>query len=560
MTAALCLSTLGSTYFSNHKPQLRQCWPNLISWAKALFRGRKYNELFLSTIDSYFNFAARFDPELLDEDDILDFAVELWNGEEEGVLERDRYATGALVSCLSIRVGQDVHFYNHSNCNAPILVQTLLARFAAACSSISERCIPIDLLILLWELANSSVVQILDALRWSNDLVRVVCRGLVAIMDDFNLNQTDLHDDLVGNGMKVLSMFVPLSLGAMNDALRSGILQILLTVAGGEWRYKCGNRAEILISVLQPCLVLDPVVDSAKTSMAELAAKLYYDVRDALDEATPRFQEEWARFCSLLLEQDCVFRLFENGYAYECGVCASCRKIESRIRTDFKKCAGCRAVLYCSKICAKNDWGRHRADCLTVSKDIQKNRPYVYQEKALRRLVLLQVGRHWSSILTLAQRKGIAPAHLGVYVDHNVVPFTFKLFDCRNVYESIPERQYVSDQDPFAKIIAKETVRANSEEGLPVCLMLVITHLGRIDVPYQVYLTDTRGLNRERPDVRIAHVALYTDEDGKILYPGMNDLLQDFVLKAALSSSWRTLWRNDTNPFEWSEETPLQAK
>ena len=165
----------------------------------------------------------------------------------------------------------------------------------------------------------------------------------------------------------------------------------------------------------------------------------------------------------------------------------------------------------------------------------------------------LQVGRHWSSITSLAQRKGISLARLGVHINHKSIPFAFKLFDCRDVGEENSELPFKLDESPLARLVAKETIRANSNAGLPICFMLVIMHLGGVTVPYLAYQTTTRGLNEEPPDVRKGIAALYTDEDGEILYPGMNDLLQDSVLTTAQNTSWRTLWRNKTNPFEWLE-------
>ena len=184
------------------------------------------------------------------------------------------------------------------------------------------------------------------------------------------------------------------------------------------------------------------------------------------------------------------------------------------------------------------------------------NRQYVHCERASRRLMTLQVGRHWFSIVSLAQRKGIPLAHLGVHINHNSAPFAFKLFDCRHVSEQNPESPHILGESPLARLVAKETIRANCEpeEGLPICFMLVITHVGGVVVPYLAYQTIDGGLNEEPPDVQDGYVALFTDEEGEILYPGLNDLLQDSVLKAAQGTSLRELWRNDINPFKWLEE------
>lgn len=37
--------------------------------------------------------------------------------------------------------------------------------------------------------------------------------------------------------------------------------------------------------------------------------------------------------------------------------------------SEFKRCSACKHVYYCSGTCQKQDWGRHKPDCLKLRKD-----------------------------------------------------------------------------------------------------------------------------------------------------------------------------------------------
>ncbi|KLO18171.1 hypothetical protein SCHPADRAFT_132203 [Schizopora paradoxa] len=537
MASIIGLSALGEDFYPNHKPLLRQCWPDFICWAKAIFRGRKYHGMFLHALDTLFNEAAAVDIELIDNDDMFDFTIELWNGEEEGVLARNRYTLGPLSAILDLHEYQTEKFLTKIGSNAAILVQTLLSRIAAVSSSEIEKGGPADLLIFLNKLSISSVDKILDALIRSTDLVPIVCHGLIAVLDAPNL--TTMHRITTGYGFNVLAQFSITCAENICKALRNGILRIIFAVETNKSRNR-GERTTQVIHLFQRGLVFDYVVSAAVAAMNGLANKQNFDLTETLRSVTPEFRAEWMRFESLLLEQATIFKLINLGYAQESGICASCRK--TSLRKDFKKCAGCGNVLYCSMTCARNDWSRHKVDCQTVSGSIQECFPSLDFDRVARRLGTLQVSRCWLSTISRARDRAIPLSHLGVFLDHQSCPFKFNIFDFR---EDNLDCQHVLKENYLARLVAKEVERVNQGEGSYHCFMLVVSHMGMQNVPYLVYLEE---VNAEGAQTNNPRSTYYADENGRLLATGTHDAVEDIISRMLSNTNWRALWRE--KPFE----------
>lgn len=163
-------------------------------------------------------------------------------------------------------------------------------------------------------------------------------------------------------------------------------------------------------------------------------------------------------------------------------------------------------------------------------------------DRISRRLATLQVNRYWPSIVSLAQKEDISPLHLGVHIIHDSAPYKIKVFDCRKVGES----KYQFDYCPLEPMVAKEVLRRRSDSH--PCLMLVISHMGTVDVSYMVYLENNLDPYAEKA----YHIqgATYVDENENILYPRAHDKVEEIISRShALSdSNWRMLWGN--KPFE----------
>ncbi|KLO18180.1 hypothetical protein SCHPADRAFT_899975 [Schizopora paradoxa] len=530
------LSALGVAYYSQYESHLVQCWPNAIAWAKAIFRLRLAQEPLrgscLNAIGKMFYLASIINADLLKDDNIFDFAIELWKG--DGSEEDDSFSARPILSCLDIKENWIVDFYKRLGWDASFLVRTMLGRYTAAVASNPTFLTIItvtDISHLFYKFVQEgSPDPVVDYLTHYPAVIPTLIKGLQAVLED--TDQTSEHVYAIRCSFLVVATLAPFNINTMRCAIDSGILRASLAFASNPERFQCEQEAVSLMNALQPGLVFRSVASAAVASMKNLAAKKIFDLPQMLQSAPTLFREEWTRFESLLLEQAVIFNLFDNGFAVESGSCAYCKKIANR--KDFFKCSGCDILLYCSKKCQECDWERHRGDCKTVNENLGELLSAKIS-RASRRQGILQANRYWSSIVALARKKEIPLSDLGVQIVYDSAPFKLDVFDCRKV-----------DPSSVESIISKEVLRA-SNEGLP-CIMLKITHLGTVDI-YMVYLNDDRGA-RGDGGARLTYGAIYVDEDNNKLYPATRDVVSDIISQShALSkSNWRELWGK--KPFE----------
>jgi len=545
------IGALGNKYFSRQGSHLRQCWPEVIKWGKAICEGRHYHEfdyVFLRVIVQLFNIASSLDLDLLKDNDTLAFAVEIWKGHSFGG-EVDFFTTSPLLSCMTAKSHNEKqvdYLDTHFDCKERLIVRKLLARFSAAVKSNPKDTTAItDLADLLWRLASFSASPIAQAITCSN-AIPVALEVMNLLMDD--PHQTAEHGFSVRFLLVFLLETVPTGTDRIGEAIDSGVLGVLIRVAANQ-QYGCLEKPMYLLNELQLGLVFEEIAFSAVTTMGTLA-RGNFDLPQLLQLATPGFRAGWTRFESLLLEQAVVFNLFIDGYAPERGSCACCRKMADR--KEFKKCSGCEVTLYCSKACQKQDWPRHRKECHKVDED-SIDHLLTNGDRGSRRLATLQVNRYWHCIVSLAREKSIPAIYLGVEIIHDSVPFRIKVFDCRKVGES----KYQFDAGSLEPMIAKEVLRRRTIKEDHPCLMLVISHLGMVSVSYMVYLDNNLDAQAEKA-CNDPRGAVCMDEKDNVLRPGARDVVEDIISRShTLSdSNWRALWGN--RPFEYLAEQATQ--
>ncbi|KLO18165.1 hypothetical protein SCHPADRAFT_886432 [Schizopora paradoxa] len=127
----------------------------------------------------------------------------------------------------------------------------------------------------------------------------------------------------------------------------------------------------------------------------------------------------------------------------------------------------------------------------------------------------LLVSRCWSIIVSRARERRIPSSHLGIFLNYQSGTFTFNVFD---FLVNALHRCSALEENYFARLIAKEVVRANHGGGSYhcACFMLVIhvSHIGIQNVPYFVCLED---VNEEEEQIDGVRRVYYEDEDGKLL-------------------------------------------
>ncbi|KLO18175.1 hypothetical protein SCHPADRAFT_132280 [Schizopora paradoxa] len=542
----LGLGSLRDTYFSQHIQQLRQCWPDLVNWSKALFRGRKYREdckplrsLYFA-INRVFDTVAVVDLDLVDNDDIFHFAVELWKGDEEDALSPERYATGPLIACLSKNPAQVNSFCERSAYDPYLFVETILARFHAAIFTFSTRRTDStsDLADLLRRIVACSVEPILQVILNSKTALPILSRGLNSLLDD--AHQTGEHNFTVRCAFEVIATFIGTKASILPATLRAGLLRVLLAVAANRERYYQGELAIAVIQELQTSLVIKSVVSAAVTSMNKLASNADFDMIWMLHSMDPEFRSDWLRFETLLIENHVVFELIGHGYTEERGTCASCRKKCGR--KELRKCAGCEINFYCSAACARDDWLRHRVDCKAAGKETERYSRAAHSRTS-RRFATSQVNRFWPGIVALARRRKIPIEYLGVHLYHTAIPFKFDVFDCRKILidEASPE---ILRKSSILALLTKETLRARVEEKDKSCIMLVIDTMWLSDVPYRVYLDEY--LDDDAEMACSTRSTFCVTGDSAILYPMTRDSVEEVLSEfyALPNLDWRTIWRD----------------
>jgi hypothetical protein len=73
-------------------------------------------------------------------------------------------------------------------------------------------------------------------------------------------------------------------------------------------------------------------------------------------------QGEGSEDCSWL-EAEAAAAALPAGAAAARAVCAACGAAKASGGAKLRRCAGCRAVRYCSAACQKAHWREHRAAC-----------------------------------------------------------------------------------------------------------------------------------------------------------------------------------------------------
>ncbi|KLO18174.1 hypothetical protein SCHPADRAFT_886439 [Schizopora paradoxa] len=535
ISCTLGIGALGSAYFTQHNQQFHQCWPHVISWYKAIFRGHKYRNgkdfigTFFFAIAKMFGIAISIDSgqDLLCNEDIFHFAVDLWKGDEDGVLTPTFYATRPLLAYLSENEGQINSFCERSAYDPFLFVQTIIARFDTAVFSTPKGNAKIiaDLADLLSRFVKGNVEPVTAVLLWSSNAIPALCRCLDALLDD--VPQTEQHDFTIRWVFNVIVSFVTTNTVILPTTLRTGFLRVLITIAANPDKYEDEDQSTSVLSDIQPALALKSVVFAAINSMRILAHKTNFNLPRMLRSANPNFREEWKCFESRLLEHAVTYELLRHGVAK-----GPLQEIFGNARDAVS--------------CEKDDWVRHKADCESAEKDFGTPLVAAYS-RIVRRFATLQVNRFWRSISALAQRQNIPIDYLGVYIHHDCTPYKFEVFDCRR---ELDDSRAVFRESPTFPLLAKEAIRARVDEGDKSCLMLVVRTIWLNDMPYLVYLDDNLSINDDLETESSIKSTTYLDGDGNILFPRTNDVVEETLSRfyALPNTNWRSRWID--KPFE----------
>ncbi|KLO17128.1 hypothetical protein SCHPADRAFT_926067 [Schizopora paradoxa] len=546
LTSLLGIGALGSCkYFPRNVDHLLKCWPETLKWGKAILQTRLFHDLeetFFRCADGVFNMASGVDLDLMRDDSVLDFAVDLWKGHRiKG--KGEYFTTGPLLCCMTVKSlneKQVDYLYKFFACDERYIIRKLLRRFhKAGTSTPKDTTATTDLSDLLRRLESFSKSPLSHEIRCTN-AIPIAISVMDALMDD--PNQTPEHGFSVRFSLDFLLQIVPTQTNYIGEAISSGVIRTLVRVAANQ-QYKCLEKPVYLLNEIQLGLVFKDILTDAITSMKHIAEG-NLDVSRLLQSATLSFQEEWAKFSSLLLEHAVILELFDNDHGIERGSCACCQQMSER--KEFKQCSGCGIILYCSKACQRRDWPRHRKMCERVD-DESIGHLIFNSDRWSRRLATLQVNRYWPSIVSLAKEEGIPLDYLGVQVRHDSVPFKIEVHDFRDFYDEI---------NPLEPMMIKEILRRRKTKESHPCTLLTITHMGMAEVSYMIYLDNALDYLPEKMSETRGAICL--DENDKALFPAKQDNVEDIISRSHMlsDSDWRILWRN--LPFQSLASADMQ--
>ncbi|KLO13421.1 hypothetical protein SCHPADRAFT_997320 [Schizopora paradoxa] len=523
------------------RQQIARCWPDIVKWAKAILLNNPLPaalDAFCEAMTAIFNLILHVSEPLLESQEAYDLGIDLWKGRE--VAGSDCHSEAPLLLCLSTLKGQDPdRILERTGYDGMVVAKKTVRRLKRAIASnpIEYQNIATSVC-LLCRLVDAGPHSISVAIKCS-EAPSVISSRLARLVND------DAESSLRKSALKVMLRFLDAYLGESPynalDIFMHGFLYNVLESASlfpesGEESLPTSCFKDLL-----PYLVYNDFLWTVPDGFDDL-----YEGRHSLSKLLGKahgdFRSTWRTFQAVLVEQLLLSSLFEKGYAREQGACAnqSCHK--SGDRRDFKKCANCGFMLYCSEICQKQNWSHHRKDCKKVDKE-DSSGYNDFTNQFPRKVAAAQVNRFWSDILLLAKQKNIPEETLAVRINYTEYPYTIEVFNFRPFVPNDPKKPVEIDEnwisslssypDPYYfPMIAKEALR-NSQGGLR-CVVLVVVHFDGRELPSLAYLEDATSSPRTMELATMTTIeSHYVDELGNRLRPREDDTLAK-ALKLAL--------------------------
>ncbi|KLO08755.1 hypothetical protein SCHPADRAFT_931587 [Schizopora paradoxa] len=528
MECLRAIRKLGWAFFDRDdvsKRRFVQCWPHIFKWMKALLKVRPtYDEggLYSGAIGEIYNICVPACPNVLEEDEVVEFAVRAWIGIEK-LDEEGSYTVRALLACLGV-CGHGTH----SGCRR-------MERALHACDITAEDLVDKIIARLKWETFQSpstDVVKMLNICKTAAQLVSLrgsflsamfrpaVGRCFVVVLNAL-LDHKTRHSNRLQAILSILTVIygslLPQTVEYALNVTEEGLLALLPKIASLDSGSKdvleadCSLLASEIINQLLICLTCDyEIIDICQKEMEKIH-KGDYQLKAMLNASSKTFRDVWALFEGSLLESIILSRLLQRGYAPEEGVCANCDCRGLGDRKDYKKCAGCLFAVYCSRSCQKADWNSHRHGCRTV-RGISLNIMSDLCNRLPRKMNTFYVNRHWDSIVRLSRKKDIPLKDLAVRISCDRFPFRLQVFDCHELLKETGDKAHLA-------MAAYEKLR-QSEEDRCECMVVVIRTL-EMEYPFVVHIDDkwTRAVQVLEPHFKTkgCERSSFVDEDGNAL-------------------------------------------
>lgn len=355
MESLLGIKKLGCSFFerdAGHKQRFIRCWPHIFKWLNALLEFRPiYDEQnnYASVAGESFNICRSVLPDVLNQDEVIEFAVRAWIGFEDSD-GGDRYTGRSLVACLMAipaDTANKTRPIHQALCACDITIEDVVNKLVtrinhAACHTLPPNVPRIltlsNMMVFLVQLRGESFID--STLKPS--VGRCFVSTLKYVLDDANRSADHVR------GVHSLLLVICGSLSYQTvvygvAVMNCGILSLLLRLVSCESESKsvsnsdCVSLASEILHQLLQCLVFTEMIPSCREELRKLySADLQLKAR--LKASPKRSREIWKAFETVLLEHVILVRLFTFGYAPEYGVCSNVSTISAQNGFDDKVC------------------------------------------------------------------------------------------------------------------------------------------------------------------------------------------------------------------------------
>ncbi|KAH8114135.1 hypothetical protein DFH11DRAFT_1743753 [Phellopilus nigrolimitatus] len=297
----------------------------------------------------------------------------------------------------------------------------------------------ISLLIIFCSTRDSEVGQSIRQSLLNSNAIPLVLRAFGRIVRKLDAASDAIAIDAIGEAAnKCITFVLDLLPSAKDitqivDAFRSGILQHIMRYSPFVDEIGAFNIQTLFTIILPRYLVHESCIFAARCAVdASAADGLLEKVRGSTCKAS------WEQFESQLVDRLVIKCLYKNQEHHEESACGNPQCNKRGPTHIFKRCAGCKISLYCSKSCQKVDWKTHghRASCSGCSKGPNPDRfgLEIMDRRLLTVFSSVEVRRH------LRRLRADSPQEYEDLLKHELV--------CDVSYSSVP---------PAVSIVSAET-------------------------------------------------------------------------------------------------------
>ncbi|KAF7364099.1 MYND-type domain-containing protein [Mycena sanguinolenta] len=148
----------------------------------------------------------------------------------------------------------------------------------------------------------------------------------------------------------------------ITNAIRAGLLQCIVSLPNTHADWDMSKEHEAIQWVIQPATLYYPVLSAIEASLPLLTQST-----STTTFTSSVLHADWKEFVDLVLDRLTVKKGYDSGQYLTRKACDNLECGRILKKTEFKRCAGCRYVHYCSRDCQIEDWSTdHKSICQSI--------------------------------------------------------------------------------------------------------------------------------------------------------------------------------------------------